>query len=415
MAASGESTRRVFGTDRELLAFKPEGQRYTAKDKVSKGLFLEVNPSGVKSWHYRYSLNGKQDRLVLGHYPEITLKDARNMRDDAAACVAKGVSPKADKADKKKMSFYDYGEMYYHEVVCTERADPRSMRAYLVKDIYPILSHLAMVDITVEDVRKTIWRKKEQGYDAAAKEVRGLLKRMFDYAMTLGIVPFNPVLAIPSRHVFKAVSRDRVLSTEEIKHYYTALFTSRIHRPRKLGLLLSLLTLVRKSELNNAKWEDVDLENRLWHVPVTKNTTGGKNSRSMLVYLSTQVVEIFQELKIISGDSAYVFNGRIPNQPIAHNVLNYAQKQALSLTDIPYFTIHDLRRTASTHLHEQGFHSDAIEACLNHVKTGVRGVYNKAIYQNIRIDIMQKWSDIVFSTIYEPNLVFFKQHSGADT
>ena len=82
-------------------------------------------------------------------------------------------------------------------------------------------------------------------------------------------------------------------------------------------------------------------------------------------------------------------------------------KKVLALTDIPNFTIHDLRRTASTLLNERGFNRDAIEKCLNHTATGVRGVYNKAEYANDRIIMMQKWSDYIFSLIYEPNLIFF--------
>jgi integrase len=79
----------------------------------------------------------------------------------------------------------------------------------------------------------------------------------------------------------------------------------------------------------------------------------------------------------------------------------------LALTDIPDFTVHDLRRTASTHLNEQGFNSDAIEACLNHTMRGVRGVYNKAKYEKERVEMMRKWSDFIFSLIYEMNVIFF--------
>ena len=83
----------------------------------------------------------------------------------------------------------------------------------------------------------------------------------------------------------------------------------------------------------------------------------------------------------------------------------------MALTDLPPFTVHDLRRTASTHLNEQGFNSDAIEACLNHTAKGVRGVYNKAKYEKERTEMMQKWSNHIFSVIYEPNLIFFNEVS----
>ena len=396
-----------FSTDREIQNLKPQEKRYSVKDKLNNGLFIEVKESGVKSWHYRYSLDGRQDRLVLGRYPDVSLKDARQLRDESASLVAKGISPKQSKKKVTSVLFSDYGERYLNEVIKKERKDPYNMILCLNNDIYPMIGHIALDQIGIDDVRRVIWRKKDQGYDAAANQVRGLLKRMFDYAMTLGLVPYNPVLAIPTRHIFKAVPRNRYLSTSEIRTYYTTLLNSRIYRPRKLGLLLSLLTLVRKSELLRAKWEHIDFEQRIWLIPETKADSATGHSREMVVYMSDQVIEIFNELKTIAGDEPYVFVGRKSGTHISHNAFNTAQKSALALTDIPDFTVHDLRRTASTHLNEQGFNSDAIEACLNHTMRGVRGVYNKAKYEKERVEMMRKWSDFIFSLIYEMNVIFF--------
>ena len=402
-----------FSTDREIQNLKPQDKRYSVKDKLNNGLFIEVKESGVKSWHYRYSLAGKQERLVIGRYPDLSLKDARQIRDESASLVAKGISPKQDKAKPKGILFKDYGERYLKEVIKKDRKDPYNMVLCLSNDIYPMMGHIPLDQVSIEDIRRTIWRKKEQGYDAAANQVRGLLKRMFDYAMTLGLVPYNPVLAIPSRHVHKAKPRDRYLSTNEIRTYYTTLLNSRIYRPRKLGLLLSLLTLVRKSELLRAKWEHIDFDSRIWLIPETKADSATGHSREMVVYMSDQVMEIFKELKAIAGNEPFVFVGRKSGTHISHNAFNTAQKVALALTDLPPFTVHDLRRTASTHLNEQGFNSDAIEACLNHTAKGVRGVYNKAKYEKERTEMMQKWSNHIFSVIYEPNLIFFNQAKGA--
>ncbi|ATO19115.1 hypothetical protein BS636_05275 [Acinetobacter sp. LoGeW2-3] len=401
-----------FSTDREIQNLKPQEKRYSVKDKLNNGLFIEVKESGIKSWHYRYTFDGKQERLVIGRYPDLSLKDARLIRDESAAMVAKGISPKQQKDKEKKgksssILFKDYGERYLNEVIKKDRKDPYNMVLYLNNDIYPFMGHITIKDISIEDVRRVIWRKKEQGYDAAANQVRGLLKRMFDYAVTLGLVLYNPILAIPSRHVFKSKPRDRYLSTDEIRKFYTTVLDSRIYRARKLGLLLSLLTLLRKSELLRAEWSHIDFDKRIWLIPETKADSRTGNSRKMIVYMSDQVIEILKELKTIARDEPYVFVGRKRGTHVSHNVLNTAQKTAIRFTDVPHFTIHDLRRTASTHLNEQGFNRDAIEKCLNHSTSGVRAVYNKAEYANERIQMMQKWSDFVFSVIYESNLIFF--------
>lgn len=405
----------VFSTDREIKNLKAQDKRYTAKDKIANGLFLDITTTGVKSWWYRYSLNGKQERIVLGRYPDLSLQDARQLRDESATQVAKGISPKQEKEDKKtgrlkSVLLKDYGESYLKDVIAKDRKNTYNMRLCLNNDIYPFIGNIAVNKITTDDIRRVIWRKKEQGYDASANQVRGLLKRMLDYAVTLGIVPFNPVLAIPTRHVFKNKPRDRYLSTDEIRKFYTTLLNSRIYRPRKLGLLLSLLTLLRKSELLKAEWSHIDFEKRIWLIPVTKADSKTGNSREMVVYMSDQIIEILKELKTIAGDEPYVFVGRKSGTHFSHNAFNTSQKNALRLTDIPDFTIHDLRRTASTHLNEQGFNRDAIEKCLNHSAFGVRAVYNKAEYAEERTIMMQKWSNFVFSVIYEPNLIFFNEN-----
>ena len=84
----------LFSTDREIKNLKAGEKRYTAKDAVANGLFLDITTTGVKSWWYRYSLNGKQERLVIGRYPDLSLKDARQVRDESASLVAKGISPR---------------------------------------------------------------------------------------------------------------------------------------------------------------------------------------------------------------------------------------------------------------------------------------------------------------------------------
>ena len=176
---------------------------------------------------------------------------------------------------------------------------------------------------------------------------------------------------------------------------------------------MSLLTLLRKSELLRAKWEHINFESRIWLIPETKADSKTGSSREMVIYMSDQIIEILKELKTIAGTEPYVFVGRQSGTHISHNAFNESQKNALKLTDLADFTIHDLRRTASTHLNEQGFNRDAIEKCLNHSALGVRAVYNKAEYAEEREKMLQKWSNYIFSVIYEQNVIFFNEAKGA--
>ena len=195
-----------------------------------------------------------------------------------------------------------------------------------------------------------------------------LLKRAFDYAIVWGLISVNPVHATPMRFITRARPRTRALSPEEVRTYLEVLYRSNIRRQFKLALNLILLTLVRKSELLHALWRQVDFKLGEWALP----GESVKNEKPHIVYLSRQATDILTELKALAGDSEFVLAGRGSlNKPFASNALNKALEGVNF--PIPPFTIHDLRRTGSTILHERGFSSDVVEKALNHTIGGVRG------------------------------------------
>ena len=289
-------------TDTAIRALKPKSVRYSRSDE--RGLVLEVFPTGGMLWHYRYRLNGKQERVTLGRYPALSLKLARAERDKRETMVAQGQSPAVQKQLAKQGAAPDttvaeFGERFFREVVAKDRRDLTIPRRYFDKSIVPAIGTKPVRDVTTEDVRAIIWRKKDEGFDAAAGNIRSVLKRLFDYAQTAGLVSTNPVLALPMRHVHKAKARERALSTDEIRAFLKAAFESNIRRQFKIGLHLILLTMVRKSELLLARWEHVDFEQAEWHIPAEHSKTG----KPHIVFLSHQAVALFRELRALAGGS----------------------------------------------------------------------------------------------------------------
>jgi len=382
-------------TDTAIRALKPKSARYSRSD--ARGLVLEVFPTGGMLWHYRYRLNGKQERVTLGRYPALSLKLARAERDKRETMVAQGQSPATQKRLAKQGAAADttvaeFGERFFRDVVAKDRRDLTIPRRYFDKSIVPAIGTKAVCDVTTENVRAIIWRKKDEGFDAAAGNIRSVLKRLFDYAQTAGLVTTNPVLALPMRHVHKAKARERALSADEIRAFLKAAFESNIRRQFKIGLHLILLTMVRKSELLLARWEHVDFEQAEWHIPAEHSKTG----KPHIVFLSRQAIALFKELHALAGGSELVMPGRGSlTKPFAHNAINKALQIALQGQDIPAFTIHDLRRTASTLLHENNWPSDVVEKALNHTIGGVRGVYNRAEYAPQRREMLQFWADTI--------------------
>lgn len=392
-------------TDKTLQGLKPKDKTFTVAD--GRGLYVEVLPTGGIAWRYRYRLGGKVEKLSLGKYPDLTLKNARTLRDQAANEVALGRSPAKLKQMRKTgagaaedVTVADFGERFFKEVVSKDRKDVTIPRRYFDKAIVPAIGTKPVRDVTTEDVRAIIWKKKDEGFDAAAGQIRGVLKRLFDFGMTVGLVAANPVLALPMRHVHKAKSRDRTLSPNEIRVFLRAVVESNIRRQFKVGLHLLLLTMVRKNELLQARWEHVDFDAAEWHIPATKN------EKPHTVYLPVQAVALFKDLKALAGGSELVMPGRGSlTKPFAHNAINNALKVALAGQEIPAFTIHDLRRTAATLLNENGWSSDVVEKALNHTIGGVRGVYNRALYAPQRREMLQFWADFIDSQMSEGRVI----------
>lgn len=390
-------------TDAKIKSLKPMAARYMKSD--GNGLSLDVLPSGKMSWMFRYTLNGKQERVTLGQYPIMSLKMARDKRDELATEAAKGKSPAMEKKLARaglstNPTVKEFGERYYAEQVVPNWKDPSGIRRYLDKEIYPAFGETLLKDVDALAVQALVYRKRDNGQVQAALQLRGVIKRLFDYAIETRLVTINPAAMVATRYIGKARKRARVLTPAEIRLYLQTIYRSNIRRQFKLALHILLLSAARKSELLLARWEHVNFEMGEWLVP----TENAKTGKPHIVYMSTQVAEMFQELKRLACNSELVLPGRSSlAKPFAKNALN---KALGGLTfDMSPVTIHDLRRTAATQLTEHGFNRDVIEKALSHEATGIRATYILAEYAEQRKKMLQWWSDYVDSVIHESKVV----------
>jgi integrase len=392
-------------TDALVKALKHrDGQRYSKAD--SGGLLLDVTPGGVKSWVFRYRLNGNREKVVIGRYPDVSLKEARAERDKLAAIVRNGKSPFAEKKQAREGMSNDptvkeFAGRYYSEQVEKNWKDPSQMRRYFDNEILPAFGTMQLRDVTALDVQKLVYRKRDNGQVQAAIQLRGVVKRMFDYAIETRLVTANPAAMVATRYIGKARKRSRVLTANEIRRYLMTIYRSNIRRQFKLALHILLLTLKRKSELLLARWEHIDFEKGEWFIPA-ENIKGAKPT---IVYLSKQVAEMFCELKALAGDSELVLPGRGSSiRPFAANALNKAL-EGLTFEEMDPLTIHDLRRTGATLLTEHGFNKDVIEKALSHEHEGIRAVYIIAEYAEQRKKMLQWWADYVESLVNESKVI----------
>ena len=251
-------------TDALVKALKAQGAtRYSKAD--GNGLLLDVTPAGVKSWVFRYRLNGKREKVVIGRYPEVSLKEARAERDKYSTMVRAGRSPFMEKKLAREgfstdPTVKEFAERYYKEQVEKTWKDPMAVRRYLDNEVIPAFGTIQLKGVTPVDVQKLVYRKRDKGHISAAIHLRGVLKRMFDYAVEARLVDSNPAAMVKTRFIGRLQKRARVLTANEIRQYLRTIYQSDLRRQFKLALHILLLTLKRKSELLLARWEHIDLE-----------------------------------------------------------------------------------------------------------------------------------------------------------
>lgn len=390
-------------TDTKLRALKPKDKAYQVSD--GGGLHIEVMPGGAMVWRMRYRLAGHQEKVTLGPYPAIPLAEARLKREQAKAMIVRGESPmrmkrQAKLEETRPQTVEAFALVWLAEVVEKTNSAPRNVQRVVNKDIIPAIGRKRVSEVTPTDVLAITDKIKARGSDTAALLTRNVLKRLFAYAIARELTTFNPAAAIEARYIATARSRDRSLTSEEIGRLLKAIYASSMRRSHKLALHLLILCMVRKSELIEARWDEIDLDKAEWTIPAERM----KKDRSHVVYLSHQALDLFQELKVLAGNSPYVLPSRGSlQQPISKSTLNQAVR-TMDL-DLQDFVIHDFRRTASTHLHEMGFNSDWIEKSLAHEQKGVRGVYNKAEYAVQRRQMLQHWANFVDSVLADRKVI----------
>jgi integrase len=379
-------------TDKRILSLKPRIYRYTMHD--TGGLYIEVWPSGIKSWRLRFMRNRVRQRVTLGRFPEVTISMARADRDQLMQAICAGRSPHEERRRQRQevqrsLTVKEFGERYLREVVGRARKDSTPVRRYLDRSVYPVMGGMRIAAVDAGHVRDLVFAIRDAGHGQAAAAVRNLLKRVWDYALACGIVTDNPARATPIKYIAAAKARSRALSEAEIKECLNRLDASSMRDDWKAALRLILLTLVRKSELRLARWEHIDLVRGEWEIPLEHSKTG----MGQIVYLSRQAKELIQRLATPAKRSGHLFpaSGSDGSTPIGQTTLNRALKQIQR--GMAHFTVHDLRRTGATRLSEMGYNADWIEKALNHKLRGVRGIYNRAEYGAQRREMLQAWAD----------------------
>ncbi|EFN5785445.1 tyrosine-type recombinase/integrase [Escherichia coli] len=384
--------------DMQIRRAKPEAKAYTLGD--GQGLSLLVEPNGSKSWRFRYRYAGKPKMISLGVYPTITLAEARSRRDEARKIVAEGKNP-SEVRKEQKLALRIQSENAF-EKIAREWHQMKSAKwsagyasdiiEAFQNDIFPYVGARPVGEIKPLELLNVLRKIEKRGALEKMRKVRQRCSEVFRYAIVTGRAEFNPAADLSSALEIHKSNHFPFLKSDDIPDFLRALDSYTGSRLVQIATKLLMVTGVRTIELRAALWQEFDLDNAIWEISAERM----KMRRPHLVPLSTQALDLLNELKIITGNYRYVFPGRNdPNKPMSEASINQVIKR------IGYggkVTGHGFRHTFSTILHEMGYDSYCIEMQLAHVdKNIIRGTYNHAQYIDKRRDMMQWYSDYMFS------------------
>lgn len=382
-------------TDTAIRKAKP--QKKTAKLFDERGLYLEVSPAGGKWWRLKYRFGGKEKRLSLGTYPDVSLKDARDRRDASRKLLADGVDPsenrkatKAAGADRAANSVEVVAREWFakHSVTWAANHSNRIFRLF-ERDIFPWIGNRPISEVTAPELLVVVRRIESRGALESAHRALGNCGQVFRYAIATGRCERDPSAdlrgALPpfkGKHFAATTEPAKLAAILRAMDGYEGMLTVRC------ALRLAPLVFARPGELRMAEWKDVDLEGAEWRYVVTKTNV------PHIVPLSRQAVEILRELQPLTGKGRFVFPGaRTSRRPMSDNaILAAMRRMGIAKEEM---SGHGFRAVARTILDEVlGVRPDFIEHQLAHAVRDPNGrAYNRTAHLPERRKMMQQWAD----------------------
>ncbi|HEN3291927.1 MULTISPECIES: integrase domain-containing protein [unclassified Photorhabdus] len=389
-------------THAEVSKAKPATKEFSLSD--GNGLSLVVSPTGNKYWHFRYKrpYSNARNRISLGSYPSISIAQARELRATYLSMLASGIDPKvketADKEEQKVLEasiFLNVAKEWFElkkETVTEDYA--LDVWRSLENDVIPAIQNIPISEISARKLIEILQPVKERGALETLRRIIQRINEIMIYAMNVGLLDANPASGIAKAFQKPLKKNLPTIRPELLPELMSSIRLSNLSLTTRYLIEWQMLTLIRPNEAVNARWENIDLEQAIWHIPAEnmKGRTGQRRAHS--VPLSPQAIKILERMKPISGAYSYVFPSRIhPGKPMNSQTANAALKR---IGWGGKLVAHGLRSIASTAMNEAEWNPDVVEAALAHVdQNDVRRSYNRSTYLEQRKELMAWWGNKV--------------------
>ena len=380
-----------------------EAKKKPYKLSVGRGLYLEVRPNGSKYWRMKYRINGKEKRLALGVYPEISLKEADDRCTDARRLLDQNIDPSHHKQEKKRLAEQNAENNFeaiareWHDNIkskWTER-HAKTVLGRLERDIFPFIGQLPITDIKPPQMLNCLERIQKRGAIEPAHRMRQSCGQIFRYAIAHGYCEYNP--ASDLSEAIKPMVRQHYpcIAINELPELLTAMERNEacLRLETRHAMKLLMLTFVRTKELIEAKWPEFNLEEAEWIIPAERM----KMRKEHIVPLSRQAVEILKDLKAMNGQWEWILPGHhSPRKHMSNNTIRMGLHR-LGFKD--RMTGHGFRALAMSTIKEKlNYRHEVIDRQLAHApKSMVTRAYDRAKFLDERKVMMQEWADHIDS------------------
>lgn len=382
-------------SDRQIKAAKPREKIYRLTD--GQGMYLEITPAGGKYWRMKYRIHGKEKRLAIGVYPDVSLADARAQRDDARRLLAQGIDPSKEKQARKissRAATENSFEVIAREWFSARMADKseshrkrtlRSLELYL----FPAIGHRPIAEIKPLELLAHLRKIEDTGKIETARRCKQAASAVFRYGIVTERCERDPAgdlkeaLQTPIKRHFAAIT-----DPAEFGKLLLAMDNYTGTPVVRAALQCSALWFCRPGELRHMEWEQVNWNQQQIEI------TAEKTHQQHIIPLSRQSLEILEELERLTGRGRYIFpSARGASRPMSENTVRVALR-TLGY-DRDQMTAHGFRATARTLLDEVlNYRVEWIEQQLAHeVKDANGRSYNRTKHLKQRRDMMQHWAD----------------------
>lgn len=395
--------------DTQIKQAKPKEKEYNLSD--GNGLALRIRPNGAKNWTFTYQtpVVKKRFKISFGSYPDVTLQQARLLRDEARELLAMGIDPNTHrkKVQQDKIERLDRTFKHFVDDYLSKRQahiQPKTYnknRGILYNHVIPNIGNIAIEDITAKDFRSFVDPMYEQEPSDTIRRICTLSSNVMEHAFLSGMIPHNPLTGLHKLYPAPKHEHHPQVSFEELPKLvqdiakYKNMPAYPFSRTLVAGnlTLWQLHTMTRSTEAATARWCDIDTERNYWKIPVSKRIKG-KKTLYFRIPLTKQTQAILEEMRPISGHLEYIF-------PMAtdHTRPRINETATKTLNKLGYKGIqdgHGFRGLASTTLTDKGFDSFIVNKCLSHgIKDPTEASYNHSDFLEQRKPIMDFWSRLL--------------------